>query len=503
MSLQSFSYFGWLPVVALFYLILPQRFQTPFLALASLFFFGTHASFDLSRPLDAFLPWAVMGFVFCLLWFLGPAIASASGKRRGRLVKGGVIALLAVLAIFKYYNYSPLPTLLEGTVLARLPFPLGISFFTFAAISYLVDLSREKIRPAKDPVALFVFLFFFGTIISGPICRAGHILPQLEVEHRFDRRRTVRALQLYGLGLWKKVAIADLLTLFIDVVYEDIPAQSGPMLVLGAAAFTLYLYFDFCGYSEMSRSTGMILGLELPENFSTPYLATNFTQFWARWHISLSQWLRDYLYIPLGGNRVSRGRHLFNLFLVMLVSGFWHGNTLPFVVWGALLGLYRVGEELLHITLGKPAPNAPALTLWAKRAVVVFLWGFTMIFFRIGSGSPPQISLCMEYIAGLFRNWSLSALPGQITAAVAQGFYDDPRMVLGYLAFLPLGILVAFWLDCLRHFRYADQGSEVVLAGQNRAVRWVLYYFLIGSILAGLIIQSGGFAGVSFAYANF
>lgn len=503
MSFQAFSYFGWLPVVALLYLHLPQKAQTPFLALCSLFFFGTHVTWDLANPVMTLAPWLVMIFVFSLLWFLGGAIARAQAPARQRLVRGGVIALLILLGIFKYYNYSPLPTLLDGTVLARLPFPLGISFFSFTAIGYLVDLGRGKIQPAQNPVNLFVFLFFFGTITSGPICRASQLLPHLEEEHRFGSARTVRALQLYALGLWKKVAIADLLTLFIDVVYGDIAAQSGPMLVLGAAAFTLYLYFDFAGYSEMARATGMILGIPLPENFRTPYLATNFSQFWDRWHITLSQWLRDYLYIPLGGNRVTKGRHLFNLFLVMLVSGFWHGNTLPFVAWGALLGIYRVGEELCHWVLGKPSLHAPALLLWAKRLVVVFLWGTTMIFFRIGSGDTPQIGLCLDYVAGCFQNWSLSALPGQITAAVAQGFYDDPRMILGYLAFLPLGILVAFWLDCLRHFRYGDQGSEVVLAGQHRAVRWILYYFLIGSILAGLIIQNGGFAGVSFAYANF
>lgn len=502
MSFQSFSYFGWLPAAAAIYLLLPKRFQTPFLSLCSLFFFFTHTAWNGENPFLTLAPWGVVAFEFFLLWFLGPAIASASGKRRGRLVKGGVIALLAVLGIFKYYNYSPLPTLLEGTFLARLPFPLGISFFTFAAMGYLVDLGRGKTPPARDPASLFVFLFFFGTVISGPICRAGQILPQLEEEHRFDRRRTVRALQLYALGLWKKVAIADLLTLFIDVVFGDIPGQSGPMLVLGAMAFALYLYFDFCGYSEMSRATGMALGLELPENFRTPYFAASFSQFWSRWHISLSQWLRDYLYFPLGGSRVSRGRHLLNLFLVMVVSGLWHGNTLPFFFWGVLLGLFQVCDKVFQPSLDKPVPHSP-LVLWINRVRVFLLWSFTMIFFRIGSGADPQIGPCLEYIAGLFRNWSLSALPGQITAAVAQGFYDDPRMVLGYLAFLPLGLLAAFWLDGLRFFRYGDQGSEAVLAGQHRAVRWILYYFLIGSILAGLIIQNGGFAGVSFAYANF
>ena len=304
--------------------------------------------------------------LFC--WALGRAIQAAQPPRRGRLVAVGVCGLLALLAVFKYFNFF-VPVFAPG-VLHKLPFPLGVSFYTFAAISYLVDVGRGDMPAEESPLNLTAFLCFFGTITAGPICRARTLLPQLRQEHRFDAARTVTALQLFALGLFRKVAVADPLYTYASQVFGDIPGHGGLSLLAATLAYTFYLYFDFAGYSEMARASALLLGLDIPENFKTPFFATNFSGFWNRWHISLSSWLQDYLFtplvwadaskLPLIGRKISRFSPLFCVFCVFFVSGFWHGSTLPFVVWGLLQALYRVGEELLHKHLGKPKKKAPA-----------------------------------------------------------------------------------------------------------------------------------------------
>lgn len=180
--------------------------------------------------------------------------------------------------------------------------------------------------------------------------------------HRFDAARTVRALRLYALGLFKYIAVADVLNMVVDTVFPHYADYSAPMLILTAVMYTFYLYFSFSGYSEISRATGLVLGLDLPENFETPFYATNFSGFWSRWHISFSSWLQDYLFMPLAWADLGRFGRLpteLCVFCVFFASGFWHGSTAPFIIWGLLQAVYRVGEELLHRRFGKPKSAAP------------------------------------------------------------------------------------------------------------------------------------------------
>lgn len=520
-SFQSFSYFAFLPLTALFYLkLLPARFRSGFLLAASLVFYW------LGRPTgEAFfglwqaLPLLLLAANCVFLWRLALAIQAAAKPHKKRLVTLGVLVCLAVLAVFKYYNLL-LPVLpLAPGALHQLPFPLGISFYTFAAVSYLVDVGRGELPAETSLVNLSAFLCFFGTITAGPICRAKQVLPQLNETHSFSAPRTVRAMQLFCLGLFKKVAVADVLLIFTRQVFGDLAGHGGPSLLLALVFYTFYLYFDFAGYSDMARASALLLGLEIPENFKTPFFATNFSGFWSRWHISLSSWLQDYLFtplvwadtsrLPLLGKKASRLSPVFCVFVVFFVSGFWHGNTLPFVVWGLLQGIFRAGEELLHQRLGKPKKKAPPHKLWAKRAGVFALWNFGMIFFAMGSniGAPDGarygLTQALQLLRGLFRGWAPARFAAESWQAVWTGFYSDARMCLAYFAFLFFTLALAFWLDWQRFTHFKDKGSELVLAGQRKAVRWVLYYALVLCILAGLILQSGGFGGVSFAYANF
>ena len=530
MSFQNFPFFLFALVTAGCYLRLPRRAQTPFLLAASAFFYGCNLYASWRTVLaksGAAAAWFRCGFSAVLVlgtgvcvWRAALSIAAAQGPARTRRLRRAVIALLAVLAVCKYYNFSPLPTLFSGSVLAKLPFPLGISFFTFAAIGYLVDVARGDCPAEPSLVHTAAFLFFFATVTSGPICRGGEVLPQLRQEHRFDEARTADACRLFALGLFEKVAVADVLGFFVDEVFGGLDRYGAPLLLSALVLYTFQLYFDFAGYSDMARAIGLLLGIRLPENFKTPFFATNFSGFWARWHMSLSRWLQDYVFMPLAWADVSRtpliGRRLarryehfpveFCVFTVFFLSGFWHGNTLPFVVWGLLQAAYRVGEELCHRRFGKPKKKGakPAL-LWAKRAAVFVLWTFSMLFFRCGSG-PDTASLadCGAFLAGLGRGWTLRGLPAQFAAAVAAGFYDNPLMEAGWAVFAALGLAVLFRLDGQRFFRFGGRPAEAVMAAQKPAVRWLLYYVLVIGILIGLILQNGGFGGgVSFRYANF
>lgn len=494
MSLQSFGFFGFLLVVAAVYLHLPQRWQSPFLLGASWVFYA------LAMP--SMLPVTIA--IAVLTYLCGRALA---GPHKTAVLRVGVVGLLFILAFFKYNGAF---AGLAGWQAVAMP--LGISFYSFAAIAYLIDAARGDCEVETNFIHCALFLNFFATVTQGPICRGGAFLPQLKEEHRFDAARTVRGLRLMALGLFKLVAVSDVLGVLVDEVFPHYQTYGGPMLILGAVAYTLQLYFNFSGYSEVARALGLFLGLDLPENFKTPFFATNFSGFWSRWHISFSSWLQDYLFMPLAWadlSGVSRGR-LQRLpaevcvFTVFFVSGFWHGNTLPFVVWGLLQACYRLGEELLHRRFGKPKKKAPLRVVRAKRAVVFVLWTVSMVFFRVGSAPAGTLTVndAFGYLAGWFRGWNPARFAGELYSAVYTAFYANTIMVAAYYAFMAAVLVLAFWLDTRRAFTYKNKPAEIALAGEKH--RWVIYYLLVVCLLAGYIMQSGGFGNAGFGmYAGF
>lgn len=490
MGLQTIQYIFFLAVVAGVYLNLPRRAQPVFLLAASWVFYALASGGYLAVTL------AVGAFSY----LCAQGIAWKDGAHKRGFVRLGVIGSVAILAFFKYFG------LLE-TVLP-LPFqvvmPLGISFYSFAAISYIIDAGRGDCEVERNPLYHFLFLTFFGTVTQGPIPRAGSLIPQLRAEHRFDAERTVRALRLYGLGLFKMVAVSDVLGVLVDEVFGSWQNYGGLMLVLAVVFYTFQLYFNFSGYSELARATGLLLGLELPENFKTPFFATNFSGFWSRWHISFSSWLQDYLFMPLAwadterltGGRLRRLPPEVCVFIVFFVSGFWHGSTLPFVVWGLLQALYRVGEELLHRRLGKPKKKAPARVLWGKRAGVFVLWTLSMVFFRMGSGNQ-SVASCFGYLAGMVQGLSPARFASEAYAAVYNGFYANGIMVAGYYAFAVLTLALALFLDWRRCFGFKNKPAETMLAAVPGWRRQVLYLALVACILVGYILQNGGFGGAA------
>ena len=498
MSLQSFGFFGFLLVVAVVYLHLPQRLQSVFLLGASWVFYA------LAMP--TMLPVTIAVAVFTYL--CGRGLAAWGGVHKMAALRLGVGGLLAILAFFKYNGAFASDGGWQAVAM-----PLGISFYTFAAISYLIDAARGDCEVETSFIDFALFLNFFATVTQGPICRAGALLPQFKAEHRFDAARTVQALRLLALGLFKLVAVSDVLGLLVDEVFPHYGSYGGPMLVLAAVFYTFQLYFNFSGYSEVARAVGLLLGLTLPENFKTPFFATNFSGFWSRWHISFSSWLQDYLFMPLAWADVSGVTHgrLTRLpaevcvFTVFFVSGFWHGNTLPFVVWGLLQACYRLGEELLHRRLGKPKKKAPARVQWAKRAGVFALWCVSMVFFRVGSSpaaAPLTVGDAFRYLGGCFLNWAPARFAAELYAAASNGFYANAIMVAAYYAFTVLVLALAFYLDARRAFAFKNKPAEICLAKEKH--RWAIYYALVIALLIGYIMQSGGFGSSGFGmYAGF
>jgi D-alanyl-lipoteichoic acid acyltransferase DltB (MBOAT superfamily) len=333
-------------------------------------------------------------------WLLGNAIAGASTQRRRKQWLALTVAMnLGVLGLFKYFDFgvAEMSALLQGLgfhppeIALRLTLPIGISFFTFESMSYVIDVYRRELPPHKSYVEYLTFVAFFPHLVAGPIVRPRDLLPQLSARPRFDPQVGSRALLLIALGLLKKVAIGDYLALnLVDRVF-DAPLQYSALECYTAlVAYAVQIYCDFSGYTDIAIGSAALLGITFPPNFDAPYKAHNIVDFWRRWHISLSTWLRDYLYIPLGGNRRGRARTYFNLLVTMLLGGLWHGANLTFVVWGALHGVMLAATRAFQELRGGRGEAREALeTRPVLRVLLVLLTfhavTFSWLFFRAKS----------------------------------------------------------------------------------------------------------------------
>ena len=380
---------------ALYYALAPfgaWRLQKLLLLVASLLFY---------------VSWSVP-FVFLLLGMVticfvtGLAVAAGSGEvaRRRRLAVG-VGASLAILAYFKYRGFLVENLVYAGFLDRRLGvvLPLGISFYTFHAISYMVDVYRGAVAVRRNFFDVALYLAFFPQLVAGPIARASQFLPQLASPRRPSGSMVERALMLVALGLFKKVVCADVLGEYVDQVFGALPSQRSLNLVLGAYAYAFQIYFDFSGYSDMAIGLAALLGLELPINFRLPYVATDPSDFWRRWHISLSSWLRDYLYVPLGGNRRGRGRTYVNLMATMVLGGLWHGPAWTYVMWGAYHGsLLAVHRWWRGRGSEAPVADVERGRVFLRRVVMFHLVCVGWVIFRVKS-----VHDIAAYFSGLAR----------------------------------------------------------------------------------------------------
>lgn len=386
MVFNSLVFLVFFAVVYAAYRALPHRGQNWLLLVASYVFYG-------------WWDWRFAGLLLAtsfFSWGSGLVIADCRGKGNERgawWASFGNIALnLGILGLFKYWNFFAesfvalfghfglgLEPRLLGIVL-----PVGISFYTFQALSYSIDVYRGELEPTRNWVDFFAFVAFFPQLVAGPIERAGHLLPQMQKPRTVTREGVESGAWLAVWGLFKKVVIADNLAMLVDGAFGA-EGASGAMGWIVVYAFAMQIYCDFSGYSDIARGVARMMGFGLMENFRLPYLAKNPKEFWTRWHISLSTWLRDYVYIPLGGNRKGPRRQTFNLFLTMLLGGLWHGAAWTFVAWGAFHGALLAawhGWARGHVRKGATDSGR---WVWVRRAAMFHLVCVGWVFFRAGS----------------------------------------------------------------------------------------------------------------------
>ena len=301
------------------------------------------------------------------------------------------IVCLGALCVFKYFNFFvdsfaaafKLVGANWNPIVLRVMLPVGISFFTFQALSYTIDIMFGKLKPTRDWVEFFLFISFFPQLVAGPIERATNLLPQFQQERRFDFDVATHGLCLVAYGLFKKMVVADTLALYVDKVFEMPELYTPITCMIGAFFFSVQIYCDFSGYSDCARGIARLLGFKLMLNFDRPYLAANFIDFWRRWHISLTSWFKDYVYIPLGGNRCGLAKTIRNVWIVFLLSGLWHGAAWTFVAWGALHALFQTLNILKRKFMGVVNCSNTSCRV-ASVIVVNIAVAFAWIFFRAG-----------------------------------------------------------------------------------------------------------------------
>ncbi len=282
-------------------------------------------------------------------YLIGLQLANTPEPKKRKVLLGiSVAANLGMLVYFKYFNFfidsfANAFTFLGGTFHAsrlNIVLPVGISFYTFQTLSYTIDVYRRKLEPTRNPLAFFTFVSFFPQLVAGPIERATQLLPQFLTQRKFNEQTAYTGLRIMLWGFFKKIVVADNCALYVDQIFDHPAGFNALSLLLGAVYFAFQIYGDFSGYSDIARGTAKLFGFELMENFRFPYFSRDIAEFWRRWHISLTTWFRDYVYIPLGGSRVSKAAVVRNTFIIFLVSGLWHGASWTFVIWGALNALY-------------------------------------------------------------------------------------------------------------------------------------------------------------------
>lgn len=488
MIFNSLSYALFLPIVFVLYWILPYRFRRPFLLIASCYFYM------------AFVPSYVLilFFLISLDYFLAFLIHRAvNTKKRKTYLVLSIIANLGTLFFFKYlnffnenlasfihllhFNYSPF--------LLQIALPLGLSFHIFQSLSYVVEVYRGKYIPEKNYITYALYVMFFPQLVAGPIERPQHLLPQLNIDHVFDHTKARRGIERILWGLFKKLVIADQFSRIIETLYVNLPSD-GLSLILIMVMFTYQLYCDFSGYSDIAVGSAMLFGFDLTENFRRPFAATSVGEFWRRWHISLSSWLRDYLYYPLafGFGKVTKMKLYLSSFITFTLIGLWHGANWTYVVFGMMQGIYLVigsatesARKALQTTLHLLRfPRAHR----ALQAIVVFaLFALSLVFFR-----SENMHQALWIMKNIFSIPDFGFFISQIRS--------NPTYIGTHVIFVPAAI-ATIAMEIIQYYQ-AKQGTLYIFENKPRKIRYLWYYTLVIAIM-----MFGYFGGQSFIYFKF
>jgi D-alanyl-lipoteichoic acid acyltransferase DltB (MBOAT superfamily) len=458
MLFNSFQFWLFFAVVFALYFRMNHRAQNLLLLAASYFFYGCW-------------DWRFLGLIMLstvLDWGLGLAMSAAQDeRRRKRLLAVSIVANLGILGFFKYYGFfsheldrlcasigapALLPTL-------SIVLPVGISFYTFQSMSYTIDVYRKDIPAVRSLLDFALYVSFFPQLVAGPIERASNFLPQVLSPRAITPEHFRRGLCLIMMGLFRKVVIADNMAPIVNVIFATPAADlTGPEIALGIVAFAFQIYGDFSGYSEMARGVANWLGFDLMVNFRMPYLAVSPSDFWRRWHISLSQWLRDYLYIPLGGNRHGTLFTYRNLFLTMLLGGFWHGANWTFLAWGAFHGALLCLFRALGVEEGSQRTERGVFSLQ-----------------RLGRIALMFVLICFSWL--LFRAETLSQV-GEMCARMATNFSMTP------LATMTAGLLLLYVAPLLLFEAWLEWRQDILsLLNVHWALRGAAYLYVIYMVM--------------------
>ena len=395
MSLISMEFLTFVAVAVIGYYLIPKKYQWIWLLAFSYIYYASSGMKYL-----VFLLYTTVVTYGIARMIYGADQKFAKQKEKIKTYKKSIMVLallldFGMLAVLKYTNFaiSNVNTLFHADIrMVKFLLPLGISFYTFQSVGYILDVYWKRYEPEKNIFKFALFVSFFPQLVAGPIERSSHLLQQLATPHKFNSDEAKSGLLLMLWGFFLKIVLADRIAIFVDWVYGDYHTFGGWYLIVATALFAIQIYCDFAGYSIIAMGAAQILGIRLMENFQSPYLAVSVADFWRRWHISLTSWFRDYLYIPLGGSRCSKWRKYMNKMIVFLVSGLWHGAKISFVVWGGLNGLYQIIGEILQPLRDKLVKlfrlNRNSIGHKAVHIIVTFvLIDFTWIFFRANSFS--------------------------------------------------------------------------------------------------------------------
>lgn len=460
MLFNSLDFAIFLPITFILYWFVTQqklKLQNLLIVLASYLFYG-------------WWDWRFLSLIIfstTVDYLIGLALGKEKNHKKRRIfLWASILVNLGFLGFFKYYNFflDNLATAFSffGTEISsrslNIILPVGISFYTFQTLSYTIDVYKKKMEPTKDFIAFAAFVSFFPQLVAGPIERATHLLPQFYKKRTFDQNNAVDGLRQILWGLFKKIVIADNCAEYANLIFNNSESYSGSTLVLGALFFTFQIYGDFSGYSDIAIGTSRLFGFDLMKNFSFPYFSRDMAEFWRRWHISLSTWFRDYLYIPLGGSKGGTWKKIRNTFIIFLVSGFWHGANWTFIVWGLLNALYFLPllltqQNRVNIEVVAKGKYLPSVKEVLQIAVTFVLTVFAWIFFRASS-----LSHAWHYIMDIFN----------------VSVFQKPQVLPFTLLVLLTLFLVIEWLGREGEYAISKMGLN-----WKKAYRYAFYYSLI------------------------
>lgn len=460
MLFNSFIFFLFLAIVLpVFYALPTKKSKNLFLLLSSYFFYG-------------YWDWRfcfLLAFSTVVDYYIGVQISkSENAKKRKLLLSISIFTNLGVLSIFKYYNFfiDNLQLIFSNFnkdldfLHLNLILPIGISFYTFQTLTYTIDIYRKKIKATTNFIDFSLFVSFFPQLVAGPIERAKLLLPQLSKKLIPTYHQLEQGIVLIIIGLFRKVMIGDTAGRYVDHIFDDLSLYKSIEIVFAVVLFSIQIYADFSGYSHIARGTSKLLGVELVKNFEQPYLSRNITEFWRRWHISLSSFLKDYLYIPLGGNRV-KNRMSFNLMITMLLGGLWHGANWNFMIWGGLHGLYLLIHKAFNKKNKKPK-NYSKLNSSLSTLFTFILVTFTWLFFR--SQTIDSTTIIFNKIwYWEHSEYTIEFIKIGITYLLLIGFLDITESKYGHTGILKLkskmiivGTLSALFFVTLAYMFQAD-----------------------------------------------